>query len=126
MTMIRSNARLRPGSTASRSSAWLNRALRIVTRPQNAALIFGLGILLVYCAIPLALSLSAYPDPAYRTLATMAALGTVVMWSAYAVSKGAVIPVPKIYIDQNLFLVVVIGTFVAFAVLSWATAEQIP
>lgn len=126
MTTIRPGTQLRRGPTWRGGSSWLNRVLGIVTLPQNAALIFGAAILLVYCAIPVALSLSAYPDPAYRTLAAMAGLGTAVMWGTYVLSRGVVIAIPKIDIDPNIFLLVVVGTFVAFAVLSWATAEQIP
>lgn len=126
MTMIRSDPTPWSNPALRRGSAWLNRILFLVTRPQHAALIFGLGILLVYCVIPLSLSMTGYPDPAYRTLAAMAALGTIVMWGTYALARGAVISVPKIGIDQDLFLIVVIGIFAAFVVLSWATAEQIP
>lgn len=126
MTATLPKAPVRDRSALSRGSAWLNRVLLLVTRPQNAALVFGLVILLVYCVVPLSLSLSGYPDPAYRTLAMMAAFGVAVMWGTYALAKGAVISVPTINIDQNLFLVVVIGMFASFAVLSWATAEQIP
>ena len=126
MTVSPAGRRPTPDAVLSRGSAWLNRILLLVTKPQHAALIFGLAILLVYCAVPLVLSLSGYPDPAYRTLAAMVAVGVLVMWATYGVGKIATLSVPTINVDQNLFLIIVIGIFVAFAVLSWATAEQIP
>ncbi len=109
-----------------RQTAWLNRALMIVTRPETAWLLFGGLVLVVYCFIPASLSLTGYQDTAYRTLASIAAFGVTVTWATYLFSKGVKFRIPPLVFDTNIFLLVVIGFFVGFAILSWATAEQIP
>lgn len=109
-----------------RQTAWLNRALMIVTRPEKAWLLFGGLVLVVYCFIPASLSLTGYQDTAYRTLASIAAFGVIVTWATYMFSKGLKFRIPPLVLDTNVFLLVVIGFFVGFAILSWATAEQIP
>ncbi len=109
-----------------RQSALLNRALRTVTRPEVAWLSFGGAILVVYGLIPASLSVAGYPDTAYRTLAGITALGVSVTWATYLLSRGLRFRIPHLVIDTNIFLLVVVGFFVGFACLSWATAEQIP
>jgi hypothetical protein len=104
----------------------LNRALLVTTRPETAWLLFGCLVLIVYCFIPASLMLLGYRDTAYGTLAGISALGVIVIWTTYLVSKAFEIKIPPLVIDTNLFLLVVIGTFIGFAILSWVTAEQIP
>lgn len=113
-------------SPLARQSAWLNQVLRKVTRPENAWLIFGSLLLIVYSAIPILLSVSGYTDPAYPTLAGIVATGVIVMWGTYAFTGGLVIRIPKIQVGGNSFLFVTVSGFAGFALLSWATADQIP
>jgi hypothetical protein len=116
----------KPANAVTRRVAWLNRGLRIATRPETAWLVFGGVLLAIYAFIPAVLALTGYPDQAYRTLASIATLGVFVMWGVYLLSNGLNFKIPQITVDTNLFLTVVIGIFVGFAMLSWATAERIP
>lgn len=107
-------------------TAWLNRALKGATGPEKAWLIFGGLILIVYCLLPASLILAGYTDTAYGTLAGIAAVGVTVTWTTYLASGEIKFRIPPLVFDTNVFLLMVIGLFVGFAILSWATADQIP
>lgn len=124
--MTRPDAATPRRASLSRQNAWLNGVLQAATRPENAWLIFGVMLLASYVVLPLLLSLPAYSDPAYRTLAAISSVGVAVMWWGYKLTKGLAFSIPKVQVDTDVFLTLVIGLFTGFAVLSWVTAEQIP
>lgn len=116
---------MRPSSSRKKVASLLER----LTRASNGALYLSIAVLLAYSLLPVIVADVFDLGPEYRELAWVAAVGAAFIWI------GAKLPLPdrrlagafpRIALDFKSFNFAVWLSFIAFVIVAWTTADEIP